>query len=209
MTASVNATDWTEYYRRDPFLSRFTRPFIHGAILRALKTYSVPHPVLVELGGAGSRVFEAVRRSVQPVAYHIVDTNEYGLSLIRQKTNGDSVFLHLRDALHPAIDLAADVVFSSGLIEHFDAPGTRKAILSHLSLLKTGGVAVITFPVPTVLYRLSRAVSEAAGKWIFHDERPLRMPEIRAAIEGSGRLLEERLIWQTPLTQAIVVIQKR
>jgi len=209
MTLSLRATDWNAYYRGDPFLSRFTRPFIHGAILRALKSYSVPHPVLVELGGAGSRVFEAVRRTLQPAAYHIVDTNEYGLNLMRQRANGGPVFLHLRDVLDPAMDISADLVFSSGLIEHFDAEGTRRAILSHMTLLKAGGVAVITFPMPTFLYRLSRGVSEAAGKWIFHDERPLRMREIRAAIEGTGILLDERRIWQTPLTQAIVAIQKR
>jgi len=205
----IEATDWNAYYRQDPFLSRFTRPFIHGAILRALKNYSVPHPVVVELGGAGSRVFEAVRRALEPAAYHIVDTNEYGLNLMRPKANGGAVFLHLRDARHPPMDIAADLVFSSGLIEHFDTEGTRKAILSHLELLKPGGVAVITFPVPTFVYRVSRGASQAAGQWIFHDERPLRMPEIRAAIEGSGVLLDERLIWQTPLTQAIVAIQKR
>jgi SAM-dependent methyltransferase len=202
------APDWNEYYRRERFLLRFTQPFIFGALLRALKIYSVPHPVVVELGGAGGGVFDAVRRTLHPAAYHVVDTNEYGLNLIREKTGGGSVFLHLQDARNPALDLSADVVFSTGLIEHFDEEGTRKAIRSHLTLLKPGGVAVITFPTPTFLYRISRGISEFAGKRIFHDERPLQMPEIRAAIEGAGILLDERLIWQTPWTQEIVVIRK-
>jgi SAM-dependent methyltransferase len=205
---SAKATDWNEYYRRERFLLRFTQPFIFGALLRALKIYSVPHPVVVELGGAGGGVFDAVRLTLHPAAYHVVDTNEYGLNLIREKTGGGSVFLHLQDARNPALDLSADVVFSTGLIEHFDEEGTRKAIRSHLTLLKPGGVAVITFPTPTFLYRISRGISEFAGKWIFHDERPLRMPEIRAAIEGAGILLDERLIWQTPWTQEIVVIRR-
>jgi SAM-dependent methyltransferase len=207
--SSPKVTDWDQYYRHDPFLSQFTRPFIFGALVRTLRRYSAPHPVLVELGGAGGRVFDEVQRTIQPSAYHIVDTNEYGLRLMQDKTGYGSVFLHLQDALHPAVDIRADTVFSVGLIEHFDPEGTRKVIVSHLELLKPGGIAVITFPTPTFLYRLSRGISELAGKWIFHDERPLRMPEIRAAIEGAGALLHERLIWQTPLTQTIVAIQKR
>ena len=203
-----NVTDWDAYYRSDPFLSRFTRPAIHGEFLRTLKRYSKPRPCLIELGGAGSRVFDAVRKELKPSAYHVVDTNEYGLKLLGENARDSSVFLHLRDVVDLNLDLRADTVFSLGLIEHFDVAGTRKAILSHLNALKPGGIAVITFPTPTLLYRLSRAVSELAGKWIFHDERPLRTPEISAAIEGVGRLVYSHLIWQTPLTQTIVAIEK-
>jgi len=61
-------TDWDLYYRSDPFLSRFTRPVIFGALLRCLKRYSVPRPAIAELGGAGSRVLEKVRGTLRPSA---------------------------------------------------------------------------------------------------------------------------------------------
>lgn len=206
---TANSTDWNCYYRDDPFLSRFTRPFIWGMVLRALQRYSVPHPVIVELGGAGGRFFDLATSALQPTAYHIVDTNEYGLKLIQERADPGSVFLHLRDVRNPAIDVQADMVFSMGLIEHFRPEDTRRVILSHLDLLKPGGFAVITFPTPTLLYRVSRRISELAGWWIFHDERPMRVLEVRQAIEGAGALLYEHLIWQTPFTQTIIVIQKR
>jgi len=169
----------------------------------------VANPYLVEVGGAGGRVLEAVRTQLQLSSYHIVDSNKYGLKLLRQKADAGEVVLHLADARNLNLDLEADTVFSIGLIEHFDIEGTRNVIHSHLKLLKPGGIAVITFPTPTPLYRLSRGISELTGQWIFHDERPLRLPEVCAAIEGAGRLLHSQLIWQTPLTQRIVAIRKR
>jgi len=202
----ARATDWDLYYRSAPFLSRFTRPVIHGAFLECLERYSIAHPAIAELGGSGSQVLERVRANLQPREYHVVDSNAYGLELLRPRL-GAAVTLHLADVLQFRPDFAVDTVFSLGLIEHFDAAGTRQAVRAHLEMLKPGGVAVITFPTPTLAYRISRGISEAAGKWIFHDERPLEIPEVEAACEGLGTLIHSELIW-TPLTQRMVVIKK-
>jgi SAM-dependent methyltransferase len=204
----VRATNWDEYYQNVPVFTRFTRPILHGAFLRALQRYSVPNPALVELGGAGSQVFDAVRRTLRPSKYHVVDTNLYGLEMLRPKADDGTVVLHHCDALNLQLDFPADAAFSLGLIEHFDVAGTKRIIQAHLRLLKPGGVAVITFPTPTILYRATRSAAELAGKWIFHDERPLRMEEVQAAVEQTGRIVFKRLIWPILLTQTLAVIQK-
>jgi SAM-dependent methyltransferase len=201
-------TDWDVYYQRSPAAARFTRPLIQRVLMSAFQRFSPPNPVLVELGGAGSRVFDAVMREVRPVEYHVVDSNQFGLDVLRQRTGRQDVFLHCADVLHLDLPVRADVVFSLGLIEHFDEAGTREAVLAHFRLLKPGGIAIISFPTPTFLYRASRAVAEFAGKWIFHDERPLWPAEVAKAFEGQGELLYGHLIWPIFFTQTLIVVRK-
>jgi hypothetical protein len=62
-----------------------------------------------------------------PVAYHVADNNRFGLDLLRQRINRTDVVFHccaVRSLEPPA---QADVVFSLGLIEHFDPETTRDA----------------------------------------------------------------------------------
>jgi 2-polyprenyl-3-methyl-5-hydroxy-6-metoxy-1,4-benzoquinol methylase len=67
---------------------------------------------------------------------------------------------------------AADVVFSVGLIEHFDQSGTNAMIRAHFKALKPAGCAIISFPTPTWLYRAAPRLAETLGLWKFPDERP-------------------------------------
>jgi cyclopropane fatty-acyl-phospholipid synthase-like methyltransferase len=106
------------------------------------------------------------------------------------------------------LPLAADLVFSVGLIEHFDEEGTRRAVDAHFALLKPGGIAVISFPTPTPLYRLARAAAELAGAWIFHDERPLRLAEVAAAAGPHAEMLSHRILWPIVFTQCLGVWRK-
>ena len=207
-TAAITPTDWDQYYRSTSFFSRFTRPAICGALVRALQRYSAPNPSIAELGGAGSCALETVRRIIKPSVYHVIDANELGLELLVDKAADDNLRLHRQDVLNLDLDLQLDTVFSLGLIEHFDIDGTSQAVRSHLKLLKHGGIAVVTFPTPTLRYRTTRLAIQLAGKWVFHDERPLRVPEVRAAVGGLGRVLDHWLIWNIPLTQRLMVIQK-
>ncbi len=207
-TAATAPTDWDQYYRSTSSFSRYTRPVISGALLRALQRYSVPNPAIAELGGAGSCALETVRRAIRPSVYHVIDANELGLKLLGDKASDGTLRLHRQDILKLDLDLQLDAVFSLGLIEHFDVAGTRQAVRSHLQLLKPGGIAVVTFPTPTLRYRITRGAIELVGKWIFHDERPLRLEEVRAAVGELGNVLDHWLIWNIPLTQRLVVIRK-
>ena len=207
-TAGITPTDWDRYYQSTSFFSRFTRPAICSALVRALQRYSAPHPSIAELGGAGSCALETVRRVIQPSVYHVIDANELGLELLAGKAGDGNLRLHRQDILNLDLDLQLDTVFSLGLIEHFDIEGTRQAVRSHLKLLKPGGIAVVTFPTPTVRYRMTRGAIQLVGKWVFHDERPLRVPEVNAAVGELGRVLDHWLIWNIPLTQRLIVIQK-
>jgi predicted SAM-dependent methyltransferase len=109
--------------------------------------------------------------------------------------------------LSVSLDTRADIVFSVGLIEHFDAPRTRQAVLAHFDVLRPGGVAIITFPTPTLLYRLTRGLSEALGLWQFPDERPLKPAEVLGAVRERGEVLFVKTLWPLVLTQTLIVVR--
>src|SRR5204863_7561474 len=126
------------------------------------------------IGGANSCFIDAILAELRPRRYHVIDTNQYGLDLLRGRLGEHSpVILERGDVLTPPRALDADAVFSVGLIEHFDRERTRAAVLNHMSLVKPGGCVILSFPTPTWLYRAARSVTEFAGAWKFPDERPL------------------------------------
>lgn len=208
------ATDWDKYYQSVPVTAKLTRKYTTSVLLHVIRKYAVPaaggSPLhIVEIGGANSCFLDNILNAVKCRSYDVIDTNQHGLSLLQQRAATENVIhLHRESVLTLQPDPAADLVFSVGLVEHFDPPATRRAILAHFDILRPGGIAVITFPTPTPLYKLARKAIESAGMWKFHDERPLESPEVRAAIGERAEVLFEKTLWPLILTQHLIVAQK-
>jgi SAM-dependent methyltransferase len=120
----------------------------------------------------------------------------------------DVVHLHRQSVLAMSLDEQSDVVFSVGLVEHFDPPGTRAAVQAHFDALRPGGTLIVTFPTPTLLYRVTRRLIEMIGMWKFHDERPLLPAEVAAAIRDRGEVVYQKTLWPLILTQHLMVARK-
>jgi len=204
------ATDWEYYYASTPPTARLTRRYTAALLVRVLKRFAGRDPgSLVELGGGNSCFFERILREVRPGLYHVVDTNEYGLELLRRRwPDHPQLQLHRQSATSLALEAEADAVFSVGLIEHFDRDGLRRAIDAHFQPLKAGGHAILSFPTPTWLYRAARFLCEAIGLWRFPDERPLRPVEVRALVAGQGEVVFEKTLWPLIFTQHLMVVRK-
>jgi hypothetical protein len=206
----MTATDWDRYYRRPFQAARLTRQITAANLLRQIRRFVRPAPVIVELGGADSCFFDPIRRRIRPSQYHVLDNNQVGLDRFQQRIHGlPNVFASNQDVLRLSCRVEADLVFSAGLIEHFGPADTRAAVAAHFELLKPGGIAMMTFPTPTLLYRTARRLAECAGMWMFPDERPLRLAEVAAAGRPHGRMLLRKLIWPIVLTQYLLVWHKR
>ena len=210
-TEAPRRTDWDRYYRASVPTAKLTRRYTTRRLLAALGRYgpSRGNAAIVELGGANSCFLDAVRARLEPREYHVVDNNELGLCLLERRGSGpEKPRLHCVDVLALAPPAAADVVFSVGLIEHFDRARTGQAIEAHFAGLRPGGIAVLAFPTPTLLYRLARTLIEAVGQWRFPDERPLGRAEVLASVAGTGELLHEETLWPLVLTQHLMVFRK-
>ncbi len=208
---STQATDWDHYYQSVPFTAKLTRRYTRRILIDLIQRFSKRCPAIIELGGANSCFVDAVLKNVEPPAYRVVDTNQYGLDLLKSRfpdsPNISATRLNVLDIKGGTLP-PAELVFSIGLIEHFDPAGTSAAIASHFELLQPGGCAIISFPTPTWLYRSARAVCEKLGLWKFPDERPLSRDEVIATANKYGDVLFEKILWPLVFTQRIMVIRK-
>lgn len=207
----MSATDWTTYYARPAATASITRRVTATKLLELFRLYDgdLGAATMVELGGGNSCFFETIRADIRPRRFWIVDSNRAGLARFgRRFPDAGTVRLFERDVLAD-LDLPerADIVFSAGLIEHFSPADTERAIASHFAAVRPGGLVVMTFPTPTWLYRATRRVIELAGRWIFHDERPLPIEEVLSVVRRFGQPLHASINWPILLTQAMVAVR--
>jgi SAM-dependent methyltransferase len=204
-------TDWDRYYEKPYKTASFSRPITIKHVLGYLKKYAPKDRpfTITEFGGGNSCFYETFANELKPQTYYIVDNNQTGLDAFRSRIGEreDTVLLN-RDIMDCKADWQSDVVYSVGLIEHFLAPDTRKAVLAHLQVLKPGGLLILGFPTPTFLYRITRKMAEILGLWIFHDERPLKREEVLETVKPYGSVLESDILWPIFLTQAFIVLKK-
>lgn len=210
--SNTRATDWNSYYQSVPATAKLTRQYTTAMLVDAIRRYAQPQAealALVEIGGANSCFVDRLLAEFAPRSYDVVDTNQYGLDLLARRAGTASpVRLHNQSVLAMSLPASADVVFSVGLVEHFQPQETRAAVRAHFDVVRPGGIVIITFPTPTPLYRATRGLIESIGQWKFHDERPLMPVEVVQAIGERGELLFQKTLWPLILTQHLVVARK-
>ena len=205
-------TDWTTYYQKVPITAKLTRRYTARMLDKALRLAGVqPGRDLhvIEIGGANSCFLDYLLQRLQPSKYDVIDTNAFGLDLLRSHPEfGRRLYTLQQSVFELDLRETADVVFSVGLIEHFDQQSTRAAIGAHFDSVKPGGVVLLTFPRPTPLYRVTRGLLEFLGLWKFPDERPLQPTEVLDGVRTCGQVIHQKLLWPLMLTQHLIVARR-
>lgn len=201
----MKATDWDAYYAKPFSATTITRRITTARLIGHMRRWlDGENPLIAELGGANSCFITALYEALRPKGYLAIDNNSYGLSLLAKRcADLPGLSLLEEDVLRPQQRAEADLVFSVGLIEHFDTAGTAAVIANHYRYVRPGGLVIMSFPTPTWLYRSVRTLAELSGQWRFHDERPLGFAEVKAGMEPHGELLDHDLIWPIMLTQGV------
>jgi 2-polyprenyl-3-methyl-5-hydroxy-6-metoxy-1,4-benzoquinol methylase len=210
MSSTANLkTDWDAYYQKPAATAHITRRITRNRLTSLMReVFKGKSPISVcELGGGNSCFAEGVLESFPIDRYHIIDNNSRSLNLLESKFGrAGKVSWECSDVLRLATrERPFDLVYSVGLIEHFDPLDAEKAILAHVQLAKPGGAIILTFPTPTILYRITRRLIEVLGKWDFPDERPLGFVEVERALKfAQARILTRRVNWAVILTQGVI-----
>lgn len=115
-------------------------------VLLLLKRYVRPGMRYVEIGCAPGKIMSWVGREIESTV-HGIDYSPTGVEAARWLTTGLGIKADIRceDATCTSLPAGTfDLVFSCGLVEHFDDP--RPMVAAHVALLAPGGVAVISIP---------------------------------------------------------------
>ncbi len=204
-------TDWDNYYNKTYKIRSFTRKQTERLLLKLMKKYSLnlDNKSIVELGGANSCFYDAIRNQINPLNFHVIDNNETGLNKFKMRTAEDKkVSMQNADILNINTEQKFDLAFSIGLIEHFDIDNTAKSIKTHFDLVKSGDIVIISFPTPTLIYRVARKICEIIGIWFFHDERPIKYSEAKPEFIKHGEILFTKINWLAILSQRFIVTKK-
>jgi glycosyltransferase involved in cell wall biosynthesis len=211
-TASAKGqTDWDSYYSKTVLTATWSRKVTERRLIALIQRYSLsggPRHIC-ELGGANSFIFDALRQIYPEAHYTVVDNNTTGLDRLRSRIQGMTrVTIVPGDVLRlDGLGCQGDMVFSVGLIEHFQPSDTARAIRAHFQCCRPGQIVLMTFPTPTLLYQFSRWCITMAGRWMFYDERPLMMSEVLGEARRYGEILHQSINWRIFLTQGIVVMR--
>lgn len=202
-------TDWDTYYQNRTSSSSPTRKITERMLISEISRHcKVPPQTITELGG-GDSCFCATFKQRYPDAYYLViDKSSQGIEKFLRQYQSTNCHAVQADLLTDLVMTKAELVYSVGLIEHFDAAGTAQVIKSHFDAALPGGIIIMTYPTPTLLYRLIRWAAALLGIWRFPDERPLMHDEVRAEINKYGTILASRMNWYIGLTQEIIVGRK-
>lgn len=212
------ATDWESYYSantRKVHISSITRKISQMIILGLLQKYLQQDKVsrICEFGGGDSCFYEGFRKIYNKAYYKVLDNSTKGVDLFNNKYKNTPPFLQDAQICNllidlPKAELTFDIVFSAGLIEHFDKYHTQTMIKRHFDFTKDNGIVLITYPTPTLLYRIIRKFAEILKVWKFHDERALFFDEVHDSAKEYGELLARKLNFAIGLTQEVLVYKK-
>ncbi len=208
----MKKTDWDSYYQKPYKTASFTRRITQNALIKYMEQYATKSKKseICEMGGANSCFYDCLIEKFKPKKYTIIDNNKLGLEKFSNRHSDNSVAnLVVDNVLDLNHEDEFDIVYSVGLIEHFEDEGVVLAVKSHFDLLKKDGIVIISVPTPTFLYKITRKISEILNLWIFHDEKPITVKDAKDIINQFGRIMNYKILWGVVLTQVMFVIKKK
>lgn len=217
------STNWALFYNQRGKASSVTARFAFSSFVKLVKPHLAVQNAptergdtyVIELGGANSVFYPALRRAFPQDRLVLVDKCASSVAFARQTHSDLRLQLLMSDLLEAPsgakqeLQGKANLTFSFGLIEHFSVEDTRRIITRHFALTKPGGLVFLSFPTPTLFYKASRYVLETCGLWPFHDERPLHFCEVRKAAAPWGTELDSAVCHRLGLSQGVLLYKKK
>lgn len=150
------------------------------------KDYDFKGKRIVEIGcGTGINTCVMARLGAR---VSFVDYSKDALKIVKKTMDrmGIDGELIQEDAFN--LDLEGyDISHSEGVIEHFKGKRRQGIVDVHSGVLRKGGRCIITVPqAASAPYRIGKRAAELTGTWIYGNEYPYTMKELRRRMERSG-----------------------
>lgn len=160
---------WKNFTDRDDYKTliedrKTTRKVYYDLINRVFKSFT--NPIVLELGcGTGidiNNVYES-NRNIKPFASDILPQSVSIGRQVSQSLNNHIKFFVGDTLILPIRDNQVDIVFSQGLVEHFENPLT--VIKEQARVLKKGGCLIINVPQKYTGYTLMKKKKMKHNQW--------------------------------------------
>lgn len=168
-----SASDWNSIWKkqqRNWSLVTVGRWFYNSFFLSVLRKSLGESASITELGcGTGSLGF-LLSASVRH--YVGIDISSQAIDQARsslQKSHISNISFICADLLSLKISEQFDVVWSQGLLEHFE--DEKKVILAHLSFARPGGIVVMSVPMRCSIYYLWFLISWGGRLWPWGEQK--------------------------------------
>lgn len=208
-------TDWTSYYsEKKSIWSAYTQKSTFEIIKKTVHTYFDKNESIkvIELGGGNSCFVAKLVNTCNIERYDILENNDLASNLFEElelNIEHCSIRKDILVADEECEHGRYDFCFSVGLIEHFEDNQIKNAIDRHFEYVDKGGIVLITFPTPTIKYRLIRKIMEVIKKWQFWDETPLKFDDVKDVLTKRADILYKFINRRLFLTQYVVILKKR
>lgn len=125
---------------------------------------------------------------------HALDLNPQPLTLMEEAARqlGQTVQVHPRDMFHTGWpDGEFDVVFSNGVLEHYDVSQRTEALRECARITRPGGKVIVGVPNHcSPPYRFAYLLRRALGKWHYPPEE--KIPDLAAELSAVPTLRHEQ-----------------
>ncbi len=155
--------------------------------MREVKKRLTPHSKVIEVGCGTGQTLDIISRSSNHITFGF-DSSREALSLAEHNCH----YRFQGDIFHiPFKDNTFDLVYNSGVIEHFPNPSNLAAVKEMARITKPGGTVIVIVPnAYCIWYRLGKRVATLLGKFEFGYEEDYSPVRLSSVIENSGLMVE-------------------
>lgn len=122
----------------------------------------------------------------------LLDYVASSLAIVRALSREEGIQAHLVQGnafVLPFPDLAFDVVFHQGLLEHFRAEEARELLSENVRVLKRGGYLLVDVPQRYHVYTIIKHILILLGRWFAGWEREFSVRELERDLRDHGLTL--------------------
>jgi len=163
---------------------------------------------ILELGCGPAYIARRLTEHIPTRRLVLVDSNPAMIEIAKQTFQGYTCDVEFIESNFFQMNLTEkfDLVYSIGVVEHFDSTARAQLLRIHADHVREGGYCMVYVPTPLPSYLFFRALARCLGRWEHDDETPLSREQLVGEIRQAGlQVLDVNHVWRYYLTQVGII----